>query len=409
MFEAAKSKKEQEENPEKTLDLLDELLYTIHSTRMTVLMGRTRKYEKRMAKRKEKANMSTRRNRGTFVNETEADEEVNGYINNMANEFSAPSPVPDSVKRNQSEERQKSTMNALSGMSIGKSATEVQSDNLSMKSAANAVKSMLPGIKKKAPTKSKLFQGSASTYNPPEELSNDMQSVKIFGDFKQELEKWFEADPVRRNNIESRGEMADYLVEKYLCQRLDPLPPSKTVSSCRKNLSKIVEELASSSGNLPSDWCATAFDLMPESDKEHMKATRQSNQGAIAEMKEKQYALELELREKAGVALTMQNPSLKYDEEDDDTEEAGDGRKSVKFANSNEARKEAEVAKALKGPGILKKDPQDEKDRIKRQYEQYHRKKKEIDLDGAPDTEKAKQHEDLQSEIRALLAAVQTK
>jgi len=71
MFKAAQSKKEQEQDKEKTLDLLDELLYSIHSTRAHVLEARARKYEKRLAKRAEKSSKVSRRSRGSFVDETE--------------------------------------------------------------------------------------------------------------------------------------------------------------------------------------------------------------------------------------------------------------------------------------------------------------------------------------------------
>jgi hypothetical protein len=60
----------------KTLDLLDELLYSIHSTRANVLEARARKYAKRLEKRKDKLKEKSRHNRGTFINETEADFEV---------------------------------------------------------------------------------------------------------------------------------------------------------------------------------------------------------------------------------------------------------------------------------------------------------------------------------------------
>ena len=47
-----------------------------------------------------------------------------------------------------------------------------------------------------------------------------------------------------RQNEEVRGEYADYLTEKYLSNRLDPLPPSRTISAVRKEMLSIIETFA---------------------------------------------------------------------------------------------------------------------------------------------------------------------
>ena len=91
MFKTLSAKQRQlEEEPEKTLDLLDELLFTIHSTRANVLEARAKKYEKRVAKRKEKAKMAMRRaNRGTFIDERDRDEEIDELFQDVAQDFQA--------------------------------------------------------------------------------------------------------------------------------------------------------------------------------------------------------------------------------------------------------------------------------------------------------------------------------
>ena len=47
-----------------------------------------------------------------------------------------------------------------------------------------------------------------------------------------------------RQNEEVRGEYADYLTEKYLSNKLDPLPPSRTISAVRKEILSIIETFA---------------------------------------------------------------------------------------------------------------------------------------------------------------------
>jgi len=158
MFKATQSKKEQEADKEKTLDLLDELLYSIHSTRAHVLEARARKYEKRLAKRAEKSSKGSRRNRGSFVDETEADLEVDNLLDEMAEEFNVPAnqpPAPAKAGRLGSRGSKpgapapgqgQAAQALLSGLSISKSATYIAPEPaISLKSAATAVASMAGG------------------------------------------------------------------------------------------------------------------------------------------------------------------------------------------------------------------------------------------------------------------------
>ena len=98
-----------------------------------------------------------------------------------------------------------------------------------MKGAGHSVKAMVHGKKKKVDLNkpAKLFQGSQSTFQDQEQQAADMHVVEVYNAFKTELSDWFKKDPVRRNDVEVRGDMADYLTDMYLSKKLDPLPPSK--------------------------------------------------------------------------------------------------------------------------------------------------------------------------------------
>lgn len=47
-----------------------------------------------------------------------------------------------------------------------------------------------------------------------------------------------------REDEDTRAEFADYLTDKYLCSKLDPLQSSELVSKVRKTLSKLIEDFA---------------------------------------------------------------------------------------------------------------------------------------------------------------------
>ena len=198
MFKALSAKKKQlEEEPEKTLDLLDELLFTIHSTRTNVLESRARKYEKRVEKRKEKAKMAMRRaNRGTFIDERDRDVEIDELFQDVAQDFQAPAPETKQKGGGESSDVAEETMQAVSSLSIGGGAPQSTADRMrkSMQFMNDALdndieqKEAKKEAKKEKKNKAaKLLQGTADTYGGREELQNDFHAATIFEEFREEL------------------------------------------------------------------------------------------------------------------------------------------------------------------------------------------------------------------------------
>jgi len=109
-----------------------------------------------------------------------------------------------------------------------------------------------------------LFKTGTDTFTSLTAKKEDAKAGQAFIDFRNDIEKWWNDNQLKRNDNDSRGKLADYLTDQYLAKRLDPLPPSKTVSGLRKNMSQIIEEIGSGSA-LPSDWPAKAFNFeMPD-------------------------------------------------------------------------------------------------------------------------------------------------
>jgi hypothetical protein len=78
----------------------------------------------------------------------------------------------------------------------------------------------------------KLFQGSIA-FDSVNTLTHDLQASKIFDEFREELQKWWQDNKALRQNEDSRGNQADFLTDKYMCGKLDPLPPSNVPSRFR--------------------------------------------------------------------------------------------------------------------------------------------------------------------------------
>jgi hypothetical protein len=426
MFKALKSKKAQlEEEPEKTLDLLDELLFTIHSTRANVLNSRARKYEKRVEKRKEKANMAMRRaNRSTFVDETSQDREIDAMFRDVANDFQAPPPREAQRSDNDDDfdDDDEATIEAVSKLKIGAGAA---SNSRLRKGAENIMAAMesdvAMGNKKKDKAKGskpppRLLQGSRDAYNSKEELSHDMKSVQIFESFREELQGWFRTNMTGRNDLDQRGTYADYLNDKYLCQALDPLPPSMTVSQVRRQISGIVEALGSASGNLNVDWAEKKFDaLKPVQEPEHMKAAKIDKKEAIEHMEAREELIEEKIYPGRRKALQEQQ-RLQEEEEERQLRMDYDGGAGA-GAGARPGKKSVKFGDNVRGKDQQDDEPRknnsdkaaEERDRIKKQYEKYKGKKATLDVEGTVDVAKVKENELLQDDIRSLLSTIQNR
>ena len=124
-----------------------------------------------------------------------------------------------------------------------------------------------------------------------------------------------------------------------------------------------------------------------------------------------------QLQKELGVAR-----QLNFGADDDDNDEGTGKRKQVKFADKDEesdGEGENEFADAMRkikvmaekqersSRGPKRKDPEEEKERIKKQYELYNRKKKDLEAEGKPDEVQAKERSLLQDDIRSLLSTIQ--
>lgn len=442
MFKAAKDKSEQEQDKEKTLDLLDELLYSIHSTRARVLEARTRKYEKRLAKRQEKSKMSSRRNRGSFINQTDVDFEVDGIMDEMAAEFSEPTLTVKTASLRADSKNQNSAAEVLKKLSIGKSDTHIEPEPFEPTAAELSAHEIgIPGKAKSdqelnASTKgknskfkpAKILQGSNEAFHPNEQHGGDLKVVEIFNEFKKELETWFNNEKGKRDDIDARGNMADHLTNKYLSKKLDPLPMSQTTSNFRKRISKVIEELASAVGMLPANWCDKVLGTMSEStrDPTYMKTGPTAEQKLLA-MQAKQQQLQEELQTNATTANADKTVAKKLEFGDQDiggaskvqNVTAGDvssAKKGVKFGSTTAATTAtAPPGASAAGSGSILKESKPTKEeaqqaerlRIQRQYEAYHAKKRELEAADAPDAAAVAANQELQDDIRSLLSTIQ--
>lgn len=351
---------------ERTLDMLDDLIGTIHRSRLSTFAARSRKHEKRMKRRAEQLSQATAsRHRNVanlqFIDEQLADEEDERTLEEISSQFAVPAPMP-----------------------VG------PASNNSSKQALAA--------------KAQLFKGSAQNFTSYDALQSDIKAVAIFDDFRQELEKFCATDPIRRNSKDGREEYADHLVEKYLAKKLDPLPTSKTVSGIRKALAEICEKLATAddcSADFASQFFGTeALDRNDELSKllrdvqvgkDSMGRYKDSTNDWEGEVQKQELA-----KAKAKFKAAAEAPSENLTAAAALAKQHGNaavGAKTVVF-NSEGKPIETEAERQVR-----------EKARIKEQYEAYRRLDK-ANL-AAVDKEKKKEHEALADDIRALISNVQ--
>lgn len=194
------------------LDKLEECLDMINSSRKAMLQARIRRTNQRQQRKKDK-NMGSTRSRqyadsSQFLNVTDQEREDERLLDDFSDRFNiAPPP-----------------------------------------------KEIIP------PTiDTKLFQGTIA-FDSVNTLTHDLQASKVFDEFREELQKWWQDNKAFRQNEDSRGNQADFLTDKYMCGKLDPLPPSRIVSGVRKEISRIIEEFASD-GELPHNFGDIAFQV----------------------------------------------------------------------------------------------------------------------------------------------------
>jgi len=73
-----------------------------------------------------------------------------------------------------------------------------------------------------------------------EEKEGDLTATKAWKDFNQEVKKW-EMTGGRNEVADVREAMAEFLTEKYMCQKLDALPRTIVVTKIRKDMMGIIE------------------------------------------------------------------------------------------------------------------------------------------------------------------------
>ena len=194
------------------LDKLEECLEMIHRSRKAMLQARIRRTNQRQQRKKDK-NMGSTRSRqyadsSQYLNVTDQEREDERLLDDFADRFNiAPPP-----------------------------------------------KEIIPPA-----MDAKLFQGTIA-FDSVNTLAHDLQASKVFDEFRDELQKWWQDNKAFRQNEDARGNQADFLTDKYMCGKLDPLPPSRIVSGVRKEISRIIEEFASD-GELPHNFGDIVFQV----------------------------------------------------------------------------------------------------------------------------------------------------
>lgn len=217
-----------------------------------------------------------------------------------------------------------------------------------------------------------LMQGSGS-FTSVASTKNDNKAAEAFDAFRKELTDWFDKNIVKRQEEDSRAEYADYLSEKYLAKALDPLPASRTVSNMRKKISDVIDEFVRP-GSIASNFTETVFPGNPKIATQTLNDSEALGGGIKKLLSSKEYGSTLESRQQELVAKSA----------------ASLGHKSAGGSSTDDAKEK-------------------EKQKMKEQFEQYRKLKKQAEKDTEAVFEtsaKAKEYEEHLDDIRSLLTSI---
>jgi hypothetical protein len=161
--------------------------------------------------------------------------------------------------------------------------------------------SMPPSLVKQSSQSSMKAAGSpqskqiSSAFSTLDEQRHDIEAAEIFEAFKKDLAYWWKTNTTKRTDEDVRGDVADDMTERYLCQRLDPLPASRVVTHIRKSVSQIIEHFAER-GELSPELSGErgVESAAPVTKYAQKKAADDAAAAAAAEEKEKQRKAALE-------------------------------------------------------------------------------------------------------------------
>lgn len=237
---------------------------------------------------------------------------------------------------------------------------------------------------------------SSNTEEKTTSLPQDSEAQIAFDDFCREIDRWWNDSSLQtKDNDEERELFADYLCDKYMCQRLDPLPPSKTVTQIRKNISKIIDDFAMK-GELSPDvqQYKTRSKRNVESSSANVKSLKQKLEGQSNSKDNK-------ISSKSGI----DNTKLDHDTSKGSTAVPIAVNKAQGDTSSKDSNISIEQVVAAKGVAKTQVDKREqEKQKIKEQYEAYMKMKSKTE--SHPDTTKTKQYEENLDDIKNLLSSI---
>jgi len=405
-----------------SLDILEECLDTIYKVRKQSIEYRARKFQKRSqrigGRSKPTASSPFTKNKPltTDKDDSDTEDDEEDEEDNKLQTSSLPS------KKKVVKPSKVSLATSIGSLPTDSSSTETESN------AANQGKRI---------TGSDGFQLMQSQ-------KNDYLATSAYEDFCGELHEWWMENLALREDDEARERCADYMSDKYMCQRLDPLPASRVVTQVRRNISQVIDEFATQ-GVVPPEvqLLATERRLKVQSESETKGGTATLTDTRLSH--EKQLALAKEAKKRLMARVTGSHRVEGGGKTDTGAGGAGstadkDADSSVSVSSSGKGSISTRVSFAApknimkmssipaegkpiptataiaatvpanksisgnvsEGVDRAAQRREEEKIRIKKQYEQFMALKSRTE--GHPDAEKTQLYEENMDDIRTLIS-----
>ena len=240
-------------------------------------------------------------------------------------------------------------------------------------------------------SKSMDTRGPQHTRGPSKKSALESKAEDALSSLRKEVFAWCSKNPDQVEDEDARADFADYLTEKYLCNILDPMPPSPIITAVRKQLSADLDDFVSVGPSAISSMVddtefatsqpptvAVAAPVARTSrgeDASKVKTSVESTKPMAASTGPKQLNKETNKKTEKSVTTTTT------------------AKQNNKFNRQDAALKNLEDRKLA------------EKEKIKLQYEQYRKIKEESEE--AERSDNAKKVEENLNDIRSLLSSIQ--
>lgn len=374
---------------ESSLDIIESCLNKIYTVRKKVLVNKSRRYEEEIQQKKNSPSKTSE---------------------NLINQ---------SMIRSNEVSRNKNDDNIDDEGDVG------YEDERLIKELKESYQAFNPQGIKPTPEVTTTKGGGNNSSNSSNNNNIDEQKLKEIYEFRSELEGLISGSKGKNYDEQQIEETCNYLLDKYLTNKLDLAQPTPQVAMIKQSISNVIEEIASS-GTLSSNAVLKFAKSTPKSNISLFNDTARNSSltnivrvssGEQSSSDNEEEAKALKKKVKSGLSVKFSSENVSEEGKRNSTPDLD--VPAVMVVPTSTRKQAAEKAKSTPGiaipaeemksmnSSVPEEDPADrksiEKSKIKQQYESYMNAKKKAQAEA----QQIQQYENLTSDIKSVLESIQ--